>query len=192
MRKILIILAAITICGCQSNSVSYYQLDSYESIVKEIDNVVAKNLWIPTNYRNVEFIKDNQRGEVKLLSDFYFSKKEAISSGVFSVWGRTDIFADEVLIGRGMTLSNIDCNNDKNSLLKIMLQSFSFGKDKYTSKMIMTKQGDIFEIRSRMYLPDKVFDETKNYMREEDAEKLATPEMNQIHNKFRNVICSKL
>ena len=62
MRKILIILAAITICGCQSNSVSYYQLDSYESIVKEIDNVVAKNLWIPTNYRNVEFIKDNQRG----------------------------------------------------------------------------------------------------------------------------------
>ena len=192
MRKILIILAAITVYGCQSNGVSYYQLDSYESIVKEIDNVVAKNLWIPTNYRNVEFIKDSQRGKVKMLSDFYFSKKETINSGVFSVWGRTDIFADEALIGRGITLSNIDCNNDKNSLLKIMLQSFSFGKDKYTSKMIMTKQEDIFEIKGRMYVPGQVFDETKSYMSEQDAEKLATPEINQMHNKFRNVICSKL
>lgn len=192
MKKFSVVFAALVLCGCQSGAPSYYQLDSYESIVKEMDSIVAKKQWIPTNIRNVETVNDRTYGNVKLASDFYFNKQATSKKDVFNVWGRSDVTANGELFGRNLLFSEVDCKDAKNGSVKLALQSISsVGGDKpVATKITVLKQDGALNLKGRAFSPGEVYEEINKYMTEQDASKSIDYEMYKLSNEFRNIVCS--
>lgn len=192
MKKFSVVFAALVLCGCQSGAPSYYQLDSYESIVKEMDSIVATKLWIPTNIRNVETVNDRTYGNVKLASDFYFNKQATSKKDVFNVWGRSDVTANGELFGRNLLFSEVDCKDAQNGAVKLVLQSISsVGGDKpVATKITVLKQDGALNLKGRAFSPGEVYEETNKYITEQDANKSADYEMYKLSNEFRNIVCS--
>mgnify|MGYP003081982726 CR=1 FL=1 len=192
MKKFSVVFAALVLCGCQSGAPSYYQLDSYESIVKEMDSIVAKKQWIPTNIRNVETVNDRTYGNVKLASDFYFNKQATSKKDVFNVWGRSDVTANGELFGRNLLFSEVDCKDAQNGAVKLVLQSISsVGGDKpVATKITVLKQDGALNLKGRAFSPGEVYEETNKYITEQDANKSADYEMYKLSNEFRNIVCS--
>ena len=192
MKKFSVVFAALVLCGCQSGAPSYYQLDSYESIVKEMDSIVATKLWIPTNIRNVETVNDRTYGNVKLASDFYFNKQATSKKDVFNVWGRSDVTANGELFGRNLLFSEVDCKDAQNGAVKLVLQSISsVGGDKpVATKITVLNQDGALNLKGRAFSPGEVYEETNKYITEQDANKSADYEMYKLSNEFRNIVCS--
>lgn len=192
MKKFSVVFAALVLCGCQSGAPSYYQLDSYESIVKEMDSIVATKQWIPTNIRNVETVNDRTYGNVKLASDFYFNKQATSKKDVFNVWGRSDVTANGELFGRNLLFSEVDCKDAKNGSVKLALQSISsVGGDKpVATKITVLKQDGALNLKGRAFSPGEVYEEINKYMKEQDANKSVDYEMYKLSNEFRNIVCS--
>ena len=192
MKKFSVVFAALVLCGCQSGAPSYYQLDSYESIVKEMDSIVATKQWIPTNIRNVETVNDRTYGNVKLASDFYFTKQATSKKDVFNVWSRNDVTANGELAARNLLLSEVDCKDAQNDAIKLALQSLSsMGRDKpVATKTTVIKQDGVFNLKGRAFSPGEVYQEANEYITEQDANKSSDYEMSKVKNEFRNIICS--
>ena len=192
MKKFSVVFAALVLCGCQSGAPSYYQLDSYESIVKEMDSIVATKLWIPTNIRNVETVNDRAYGNVKLASDFYYNKQATSKKDVFNVLIKADVTANGELFGRNLSFSELDCNDARNSTVKLILQSIpSIDGDKpVASKMTLLKQDGVFNVKGRAFSPGEVYEEINKYITEQDANKSVDYEMYKLSNEFRNIVCS--
>ena len=200
MKKILLILGlASFIGGCQSGAPSYYEMDSYAAILKEIHRVTSTHIWIPTNNRLYDTIKDPVNGDVKLLFDSYFSKDKITARNAYKVWLKIDGYANNELLSRAIMLSTIDCSNAGDDSFKILLSRvyqtrLDGSKEGFAMKMIATDLGAGFEFRTRAYTPEMAFPEVRDYASIDEVDKynakLATPEFTKMQNQFRGLICS--
>ena len=200
MKKLLLILGlASFISGCQSGAPSYYEMDSYAAILKEMQKVTSTHIWVPANYRQYDTMKDPVNGDVKLLFDSYFSKEKITARNAYKVWFKMDGYANNELFSRSIMLSMMDCSNAGNDSLKMLLYrvyktSLDGGKEGFAAKMIATDLGTGFESRWRIYTPEMVFPEVRDYASIDELDKynakLATPEITKMQNQFRGLICS--
>lgn len=192
MKKILIsLLATFFIYGCSSDGASYYQLNSYDSIVKEIDKTIASHVWIPTNLRNVEIIDDPYKGRHKMIYDIYYSKEKTSQKDVYKIGMHLVIFIDDVLVSNTIALGQLDCHNYRNSYMKILLQDFFMeGEESSALKVSISILNDGYLAKFKEYTPNREKEEVSLFAKNREFIPKISPEMYKIQNQFKNLICS--
>lgn len=193
MKKILISLLAIFfIYGCSSDGASYYQLNSYNSIVKEIDKTISNHVWVPADLGRIDIIDDPYDGRHKMITDSYFSKDKEIRNNLYQIRNYGNVFSDDVLIGHITTLGQLDCYDNKNSYPKLVLINFFIkGKESFAQKISISIQNGLFLVKKKEYTPNEEMDEVSIHRRRNiELVPDISSEMNQVFKKVKNLICS--